>query len=137
MKISVGIISTVIGLVSCCSVDAEEIRWEEPTQNCDGTSVVGELRYQVHYGPESRSAHGHPVNSENPCEGPGLEDYVYPADPIEVTEGRRLCEVLKQGTWYVTMTAENEAGQTSRYSNEIKIKVEPKTGGAGFSCQTP
>ena len=125
----------IIGLLACYSVEAEEIRWESPTQNCDGTKVVGELRYQVHYGPASRSAQGHPVISEDPCKGPGLADFQYPSQPIELPKGGDVCEVLKPGIWFVAMTAENEAGETSKYSNELNVRVEPKEVGAGFSCE--
>ena len=134
MRVSAGIFSMLIGLVGYCSAEAEELRWERPTQNCDGTNVIGELRYQVHYGRTSRGAQGFPVSSAHPCEGPGLEDYDYPGPPLQLPETGDPCTVLEQGTWFVAMTAENEAGDKSKYSNELKVRLEPKEDGAGFSC---
>ncbi len=135
MKISAGILSMMIAFFACYSAEAAEIRWEGPTQNCDGTDVVGELRYRVHYGPTSRGEQGHPTSCADPCEGPGLEDFEYQNPPLELPKHGDLCDALKPGTWFVAMTAENEAGKTSKYSNEFKVRVEPKEDGSGFQCQ--
>ncbi len=97
--------------------------WMAVTDNCDGTLIEGPVTYTVHYGRESRASEFLPTSTSNPCDSPKTSEFSYSEEPIVISAGQDLCDVLKtDGFWYVAMTAKTAQGE-SAYSNEIIVLV--------------
>ena len=80
-------------------VSAVSLNWQAPTENVDGSSLTDLAGYRIYYGSGSR-------------------DY---SDMIDVTNASAVTETLDlvSGDYYVAMTALDQDGNESAYSNEV------------------
>jgi len=85
------------------------LSWVAPTTNEDGTKLVDLAGYKVYYGKTTRS-----YKQEY---GSGIDV----GNVLSYTVTNR-----KDGTWFFTITAYDNTGQESAYSNEITKEVDGK-----------
>ena len=85
--------------------------WQPPTENVDGTDIVGPLAYAMHYGPSSRT-YDSVVDIAAGAADP------HPTDPDALCETR---DDVAAGQYYVALTAIDQNGDESDYSNEVIV----------------
>jgi hypothetical protein len=80
------------------------LSWDAPTQNTDGSPLMGLEGYRIYYGATPQVTNVVDVNN------PGLTTYVI--------------ENLTAGTYYFAVTAYNSAGVESSLSSEVSTTVD-------------
>jgi hypothetical protein len=86
------------------SARALTLSWDAPTQNADGSPLVGLQGYRIYYGATPQVPNVIDVNN------PGLSTYVV--------------ENLTAGTYYFALTAYNSAGVESSLSSLVSTTVD-------------
>ena len=76
-----------------------DISWAAPTENVDGSSLTDLAGYRIYIGESSRD----------------YSDVLEVADPAATSRSIRATS----GDWYISMTALDEDGNESAFSNEI------------------
>lgn len=79
------------------------VSWTPPLSNTDGSSLLDLAGYKIYYGTSSRAYSSSLAIDE------GLASFVL--------------EGLGEATWYFAMTAVNDAGIESNYSEEVSFRV--------------
>lgn len=98
----------LIGFARFVVAGSARLSWNPPTTNTDGSALTDLAGYKIHYGTSSGN-YSTTVSGSN-CLG-------CPA-PLG-TEGEGMCLPLPAGTHYFAVTAFDQSGNESGYSNEV------------------
>ncbi len=85
------------------------LRWEAPTTNVDGTPLTDLARYKIYWGTSSRN-YSMTLDVDDPDST--NRSFAFPLDSEGQTE------------WHFSMTAIDEDGNESEYSNEVVKVIE-------------
>ena len=94
----------VIRMLTVSMMGQVTLNWMAPTQNVDGTALMDLAGYRIHYGTTSRN----------------YTDSVPVSNPT--TTSRSLS--LISGDYYFAMTALDQQGEESAYSNEVRMTAQ-------------
>ena len=94
----------VIRMLTVSMMGQVTLNWMAPTQNVDGTALTDLAGYRIHYGTTSRN----------------YTDSVPVSNPT--TTSRSLS--LITGDYYFAMTALDQQGEESAYSNEVRMTAQ-------------
>lgn len=100
----------------------DEVCWQNPTENVDGSSLTDLVAVKLYF-------------------GPGPRDYRHERQIEQTEPGARACfrirYQLPPGTWWVAATALDSEGNESGYSNEISLLVPDRTPGRAVLHDEP
>ncbi len=120
---------TCLGIFFPKQASAERIslEWRAPTQQCDGSAqaLTGLARYNIYY---SRNA-GRADKRAQSCTTNCRSVFTY-TNVVSITDRNATTAIItvpQPGTYSVTMTAVNTAGEESCYSNEVSKVVTSST----------
>lgn len=130
-------IAAVLALLATTAQAAEsqaryDIGWDAPTHNCDNTAIPStgpnslEV-FRIYYSKDT----GRPNPAAQQCSSCQIHDY---ESTIQVSANARTLKVrAAPGTYRVTLTAVNQQGEESCYSQEIeKIAASETTEAPSF-----
>jgi len=95
---------TQTAMPTASSARSLTLSWDAPTQNADGSPLVGLQGYRIYYGATPQ------VTNVVDVSNPGLNTYVI--------------ENLTAGTYYFAVTAYNSAGVESSLSSQVSTTVD-------------
>lgn len=103
------IFSILFGIISLLPMQAKaadvSINWQAPTENIDGTPLTDLAAFKVYIGTESRN-YTQTISINDPSRTSATATITLPVNPGE-------------NTFYIAMTAIDDDGNESGYSNEI------------------
>ena len=126
MKFLISILFISFLFISCVippqlGIDPK-LTWEAPTTNCDGTVLVGSVRYNIYAVLAPGPIPTAPTPNEVPCGILQLAS-IQPLNPTPIS-GAAYEAILPAGTWIIAIEAVGSSGSRSELSNSVSAIVQ-------------